>query len=93
MAFPTAMNSQITDSVTQANTEVLGDSPAVAMGNFYVATDQALSTAAHNAAYGQQQSWVTMQTATTMGVSNLYCIDTAATGRASEMIFNSQAGG
>ncbi len=87
MAFPTAVNSQITDSITQANTKVVGDSPAVAMGNFYVATSQALSTAAHNAAYGQQQSWVTEQTATTMGVSNLFCIDTAATGRATKMIF------
>ncbi|WP_295367175.1 RebB family R body protein, partial [uncultured Stenotrophomonas sp.] len=30
MAFPTAVNDQITDSVTQANTRVLGDAPAVA---------------------------------------------------------------
>ena len=30
MAFPTAVNSQVTDSVTQANTKVLGDSPAIA---------------------------------------------------------------
>ena len=29
MAFPTAVNSQITDSVSQANTKVLGDAPAV----------------------------------------------------------------
>ncbi len=87
MAFPTSVNSQITDSITQANTKVLGDSPAMAMGNLYIATSQALSTAAHNAAYGQQQSWITAQAATTMGVSNLYCIDTAATGKATEQIF------
>ncbi|OWQ63588.1 glycerol-3-phosphate dehydrogenase, partial [Stenotrophomonas maltophilia] len=28
MAFPTAVNSQITDSVSQVNTKVLGDAPA-----------------------------------------------------------------
>ena len=28
MAFPTHVNSQITDSITQANTQVLGDAPA-----------------------------------------------------------------
>jgi len=38
MAFPTAVNSQITDSITQANTKVLGDAPAMAMGNLYQAT-------------------------------------------------------
>ena len=44
MAFPTAVNDQITDSVTQANTKVLGDAPAIAMGNLYQATAQALAT-------------------------------------------------
>ena len=53
MAAPTYLNSQITDSVTQANTEVLGTSPAVAMGNLFVVTSQALSNAAHNATTSQ----------------------------------------
>jgi hypothetical protein len=86
MAFPTSVNSQITDSVTQANTNVLGDAPAVAMGNLYQATAQALSNAAHNATNAQQQSYVTSQAATTMGVATLYSIDTATTGVATEDI-------
>ena len=77
MAFPTSVNDQITDSVTQANTKVLGDAPAVAMGNLYQATAQALSNAAHNATNAAQQSYVTAQSATTMGVATLYSIDTA----------------
>jgi hypothetical protein len=32
----------------QANTKVLGDAPAMAMGNLYQATSQALANAAHN---------------------------------------------
>jgi killing trait domain-containing protein len=87
MAFPTAVNSQITDSITQANTKVLGDSPAVAMGNLYQATAQALANAAHNATMNQQQSGITAQAATTQGVATLYSIDTATTAVATEKIF------
>ncbi|TWB20876.1 killing trait domain-containing protein [Nitrospirillum amazonense] len=32
MTFPTAVNSQITDSVTQVTTKVVGEAPAVALG-------------------------------------------------------------
>lgn len=49
MAFPTAVNGQITDAVTQANVKVIGEAPAMAMGNLY----QALSD---NAAKVEQQS-------------------------------------
>jgi hypothetical protein len=77
MADNTAVNSQITDSVTQVNTKVLGDAPAIAMGNLYQATAQALALAALNATNAQQQSNMTAQASTTMGVTTLYSIDTA----------------
>lgn len=89
MAFPTSLNSQITDAVTQANVKVLGDAPAIAMGNLYQATSQALSNAAHNATSAQQQTAVTAQAATTMGVCTLYSIDTASTGKATQAILQS----
>lgn len=78
MAFPTAVNSQITDSVSQVNTKVLGDSPAMAMGNLFMATSQALANAAHNATTGQQQTNMTSQAATTSGITTLYSVDTAS---------------
>ena len=86
MAFPTAVNNQITDAVTQVNVKVLGDAPAVSMGNLFQATSQALSNAAHHATTGQQQSSLTSQAATTQGVATLYAIDTAATGVATKEI-------
>jgi len=89
MAFPTAVNSQITDSVTQANVQVVGTAPSVAMGNLYQATAQALANAAHNATTAQQQTTITAQAATTQGVSLLYSIDTATTGVATSDILNS----
>jgi hypothetical protein len=89
MAFPTSVNSQITDSVTQVNTKVLGDAPAMSMGNLFQATSQALGNAAHNATSSQQQTAVTAQAATTMGVTVLYSLDTAATGMATMSILDS----
>ena len=82
MADSKTVNEEITDAVTQANTKVLGDAPAVAMGNLFQASSQALSNAAHNATASQQQTAVTAQAATTMGVATLYSIDTASTAKA-----------
>lgn len=89
MAFPTAVNSQITDSITQANVQNLGIAPAVALGQLYQATSQALANAAHNATMAQQQTNITAQAATTMGVAMLYSIDTASTGVATKEILQS----
>ncbi|WP_246794495.1 RebB family R body protein [Burkholderia perseverans] len=88
MAFPTSVNDQITDSISEANLKVLGDAPAMAMGNLFVATAQALANAAHNATSNQQQSNITAQAATVMGVATLYSIDTASTGVATTDILN-----
>ncbi|HEY0893964.1 MAG TPA: RebB family R body protein [Cellvibrio sp.] len=76
MAFPTAVNSQITDAVTQANTKTIGESPAIAMGNLFQSTSQALASAAFNATYAQQQFAVTVQAATTMCVALICSVDT-----------------
>jgi hypothetical protein len=93
MAFPTSVNDQITDSVTQANVKVLGDAPAMSMGNFFQATTQALANAAHNATAAQQQTMVTAQAATTMGVTTLYSIDTATTGVATKQLLTPTVSG
>ena len=89
MAFPTAVNSQITDSVTQANVQVLASAPANAMGNLYQATAQALANAAHNATTAQQQTNIVAQAATTQGVALLYAVDTASAGAATSTILGS----
>ena len=88
MALPTAVNSQITDAVTQSNVKVLADAPAMAMGALFQATGQALSNSAHNATASQQQTGVTAQASTTMGVATLYALDTASTGVATKEILS-----
>jgi len=90
MAFPTALNSQITDSVSQVNTKVLGDAPALSTGNVFVATSQALSNAAHNATFNQREAWNTAQAANVQGISTLLTVDTASTGKATQAIYSSR---
>jgi len=82
MAQTTPANDQTTDSITQANTMVLGSSASVALGNLYQATAQAMSNAAHNATTSMQQTNITAQAATTAGVALLYSLDTATTSKA-----------
>ena len=78
MAFPTSVNSQITDSVTQSNVQVLGDAPAQALGSLYQATAQALGLAAQNATTAQQQAAILAQAVTTRCVQSLLSGDVAA---------------
>jgi Killing trait len=89
MAQPITVGSEITDSVTQANTKVLGDAPVIAMGNLFQATTQALANAAHDAAKGQPQSQATAQAATPTGEATPCSLDTASTGVPTEDIVNS----
>lgn len=84
MAFPTATNSQITDATTQTNVTNLATAAAVALGNLYNATGQALGNQAHAAAAHMQQSWVAAQAVTTQSVNTLLTLDAAATGKASQ---------
>ncbi len=86
MAFPTAVNSQITDAVTQANLKVLADSPAMGMGNLFIATSQALANAAHNATSGQQEAGVASRAAMTQSVAALLTLDISVVGKAAQQI-------
>jgi hypothetical protein len=76
----------ITDSVTQVNTKVLGDTPATAMGNLMLATSQALAVSGQNLVTGQQQANVMWQAATVQGVNSLLNTGEAVTGVVSENI-------
>ena len=80
------VNEQVTDSVTQVNTKVVGETPAMAMGNLLMSTSHALSNAAHNATAAQQQAQITMQAATVQGVNSLMSIGSSVVGRSAEGI-------
>jgi hypothetical protein len=80
------VNEQVTDSVTQVNTKVVGETPAIALGNLQMSTSQALANAALNATGAQQQATITMQAATVQGVNALMSTGSAVIGRSAEGI-------
>jgi hypothetical protein len=71
MAFST-LNDRITDSVTATDAMMLGSAPAMAMGNLYMATSQALAGAALNATQAQQANNQIAQAVTAINVDLLY---------------------
>ena len=54
MAFPTSVNSQITDAVSQSNVTVLGSAPAQAVASLFQMIAQAAALSQHNAVANQQ---------------------------------------
>jgi len=78
------VNEQITDSVTQANTKVVGDVPSMAMGSLMTAMSQALSNAGQNATSNQMHASTIVQTATIQGINSMTSLNTAIIGRSSE---------
>jgi len=85
------VNEAITDSVTQVNTKVVGETPAMAMGNLLMSTSQALGISAHNATAAQQQGQITMQAATVQGVNSLMSIGSSVIGRSAENVLEPDA--
>lgn len=78
MAYPTAVNSQITDSITQANVKVIAESPATAMGDLYQSLAHSTGLLFENAVSAQQQQAIAAQAATNQGVIQIYSMDTVA---------------
>ncbi|AKJ00546.1 killing trait domain-containing protein [Archangium gephyra] len=78
MADETAVNDQITDSVTQPNVEVLGSAPAMSLGHIYQTLAQSTGLSFQNAAAAQQRMATLSQAAIVQGVNLLYTLDTAA---------------
>lgn len=86
--MPNSVDGAITDSVTQVNTKVLGDTPATAMGNLMMPTSQAIAAGAQNLVSGQQQANVMYQAATVQGINALMNTGSAVTGAVSGNIID-----
>ncbi|MFC6841695.1 RebB family R body protein [Xanthomonas theicola] len=86
MAFPTAVNDQITDAVTQSNVKVIGEAPAFAMASIYQSMAHSTGILFENAVSAQQQQNTLAQAAANQGVMQIYSLDTAAAAGATEKI-------
>lgn len=92
MAFPTAVNNQITDAVTQSNVKVIGEAPAMAMGSIYQAMAHSTGILFQNAVSAQQQQNILSQAATNQGVMQIYSLDTTAAAGATEKVAQTGVG-
>ncbi|MGH1386916.1 RebB family R body protein [Kordia sp.] len=72
------VNQQITDAVTQSNVKVVGEAPAIALGNVYQSAAHSTGLMFENAVNAQSQQNILAQTATTQGVMQIYSMDTIA---------------
>lgn len=71
MAFPTAVNNQITDAVTQSNVKVVGEAPAMAVGTLYQTLAHSTGIMMENATGQQAQTSAVSQAITATVVSKL----------------------
>ena len=78
MAYPTPVNGQITDAVTQTNVKVLAEAPAQSMALVYQTMAHSISLAMENAQQAQ---------------GGLQLIGNAVTSSAITMILNAAGGG
>lgn len=90
MAFPTAVNDQVTDAFTQSNVKVIGQAPAFAMGTIYQSMAHSNGILFNNAVAVQQQQNTLAQAATNQGVMQIYSLDTTASAAEVEKV--AQAG-
>ncbi len=74
----TTVNPQITDAVTQSNVKVVGEAPAMALGNVYQTAAHSTGIMFENAVNTQNQQNLLGQAATTQGVMQIYSMDTVS---------------
>lgn len=71
MKAETSVNSQVTDAIATSNTQVVANSPAMAMSSLYTTMANNIAMANINAVYAQQQANIMHQTVTTKLVAEL----------------------
>jgi hypothetical protein len=86
MAYPTLVNGQITDAVTQTNTGVLGSASANAMATIYQVMAHSVGLSMQNAVAHQQRMNTLSSGVTTQGVNLLYGMPTAADARGTQAV-------
>lgn len=89
MATSTAVNTQITDAVTQSNVKVVGEAPAIAMGSIFQSMAHSTGILFQNGVASQQQQNTLSQAAANQGLMQIYSVDTTAAAGATEKVSQS----
>src|SRR5256885_16954940 len=93
MAYPTLINGQITDAVTQQSVSVLASAPAMAMGTIYQSAAHSISILYQNATQAQHMAAISAQAATNQGVIQIYSVGSMAGAVAAEKFARAPAAG
>ncbi|MEC3877923.1 RebB family R body protein [Chryseobacterium salviniae] len=88
----TKVNDQITDSVTQANVKVVGESPAMAMASIYQSLAHSTGLMFENAVNAQNQQKILAQAAANQGIMQIYSLDTVSDAIAIAKMLNGDGG-
>lgn len=86
MAYPTPVNSYITDALTQQGVSVLANAPTIAMGTIYQSAAHSIGILYQNAVQAQRQTSICAQAATNQGVIQIYSSGSAAAAAATRKI-------
>lgn len=70
------VSAQVTDAVTQSNVKVVGEAPAMAMGDIYQALAHSHGLMFENSVNAQLHGFTSAQAAATQGVMQIYSVDT-----------------
>ena len=77
MAYPTLVNGQITDAVTQQSVAVLAAAPTMAMSTIYQSAAHSIGILYQNAVQAQRESAICAQASTNQGVIQIYALNSA----------------
>ncbi|MBO6827264.1 MAG: RebB family R body protein [Sneathiella sp.] len=86
MPGDTPVNSQITDSITQANVSNLAEAPAVSMANTYQVFGQVVGASMQNAVSNQQSASTIDLAVATQGTSVLYNLSASTAAKATSEV-------
>ncbi|MEH6402653.1 MAG: RebB family R body protein [Sneathiella sp.] len=86
MPNTTAVNTQITDSITQANVTNIAEAPAISMANTYQVFGQVVGASMQNAISNQQGVATIDLAITTQGTSVLYNLSAATASKSTSEI-------
>ncbi len=89
MSNDTPANSQISDSVSQANAEVIASAPATSLGTTYQALGHSTGLLFETAVASQQQLAIAGQAAANQGVIQMFTVNTMAGAAAVSKVANS----
>jgi len=90
MAYPTRVNSQITDAVTQTGVSTLAAAPAMAMGAIYQSAAHSIGILFENSTMAQRNAAICGQAATNQGVMQMYSMNSMAAAVATAKLARSQ---